>query len=175
MRFDCKADTIVALQHGLFGSAPRQWQTPAEVERDVGQLPIVVRPRIAGGRCWYEIPIGVWLELQGTIRVADYYFNEPIDNTSVTLNAEMTRATGRVEMFFALEPMHMRPALAQHGQHAHGLRALTIMRTLACERGRDVVEGLLDKYPDHVVEFTCMTKPYGTLGWKTVVWELRSY
>lgn len=175
MRFDRKADTIVALQEGLFGNAPRQWQTPAEVERDVGQLPIVVRPRVPGGRCWYEIPIGEWLGIPGEIRVADYYFNEPIAPATVTLNAEVTRAAGEVEMFFSTEPLHMRPALRQHGRRTRGLRALTILRARACERGREVVEGLMDQYPDHVVEFTCMTKPYGTLGWKTVVWELRSY
>lgn len=175
MRFDCKANTILALQCGLFGNAPRQWQTPDEVKREFGDRPIVVRPRTPGGDCWYEIPIDEWLGLPGTIRVSDYYFNEPIAPSTVTLNAEATRASGELEMFYSTEPMHMRPALKGHGRQARGLTALIILRTLACERGREVVEGLLDQYPDHVVEFTCMTKPYGTLGWKTVVWELRSY
>lgn len=50
-----------------------------------------------------------------------------------------------------------------------------IMRHCACDRGRQVIEDLMNEYPDHVIEFTCMTKPYGTLGWKTVVWEVRNY
>jgi len=178
VRFDCKADNILALQEGLFGNAPRQWQTLDDVANEWGDNPIVVRPRTPGGKCWYEVtPIGWFLEYYkcGWFDPADYYFNEPIDNKSVTLNAEVTRSTGRLEMFYATEPMHMRPALREHGRHAHGLTALTILRHFACERGREVVEGLLDQFLGHVVEFTCMTKPYGTLGWKTVVWEVRNY
>jgi hypothetical protein len=114
--------------------------------------------------------------LPGTIRVADYYFNEPSDPRNVTLNAEITRSIpGGVAMTYATTQQHMRPALRDAAQHARGLRALTIMRHFACDHGRPVIEDLLDAYPDHVIEFTCMTKPYGTLGWKTVVWELRSY
>lgn len=30
MRLNCKADNIRALQEGLFGNAPKQWQTPEE-------------------------------------------------------------------------------------------------------------------------------------------------
>ena len=176
MKFDRKADTIFALQHGLFGNAPKQWQTPEEVLREFGNRPIVVRSRVPGGRCWYEITIEDWLRSPGTIRVSDYYFNEPIDPRTVTLNAEITRSmTGGVAMTYATTQQHMRQALREHARHARRIEALIILRTLACERGREVVEGLMDQYPDHVVEFTCMSKPYGTLGWKTVVWEVRNY
>lgn len=176
MRLDCKSDNIFALQNGLFGNAPKQWQTPGEVLREFGNRPIVVRPRTPGGRCWYEITIEEWLALPGDIRVSDYYFNEPIDPVTVTLNAEITRALlGGVAMTYATTQEHMRPALRNHARHARRIEALIILRTLACERGREVVEGLMDQYPDHVIEFTCMTKSYGTLGWKTVVWEVRSY
>lgn len=171
--FDRKADTIEALRRGLFGNAPRQWDTPAEVERDVGQLPIVVRPRNAGGRCWYDVGIREWAALGHDPR--GYYFNEPSDPRTVTLNAEITRRFGEVQMTYATTPQHMRPALRDAPQHASGLRALSIMRELACDQGRVVIEELMDLYPDHVVEFTCFSSPYGTLGWRTVVWEVRSY
>ena len=102
LRLDCKSDNIFALQHGLFGNAPKQWQTSDEVLREFGNRPIVVRPRTPGGRCWYEITIEDWLRLPGDICASDYYFNEPIDSWTVTLNAEITRAwLGGVAMTYA--------------------------------------------------------------------------
>lgn len=178
MRFDCKADTIYALQHGLFGNAPRQWGTVAEALKGLGGGPAVVRPRRPGGRCWYDVHLTRWLadnrRLPG-FDPDDYYFNEPSDPRAVTLNAEVTRRLGEVELTYATTRQHMRPALRDAPQYASGLRALSIMRHFACDRGREVVEELLDLYPSHVVEFTCMDRPYGTLGWRTVVWEVRSY
>lgn len=175
---ESKADNIFALQEGLFGNAPRQWQTMDEVANEFGDKPVVVRPRVAGGRCWYEIGVMEWfLEYyrDDWFNPAEYYFSEPIAQDSVTLNAEITRLFGDVFMTFATTQQHMRPALKEAAQYARGLRALTIMRHLTCDRGRQTIEELLDEYPDHVIEFTCMTEPYGTLGWKTVVWEVRNY
>jgi hypothetical protein len=143
-----------------------------------GDHPVVVRSRIPGGRCWYDLSVFEWFieYYQETwFDPKGYYFNEPIDPRTVTLNAEITRAFGVLELFYATEPMHMRPALREHGRHARGLKALMIMRHCACEKGRETIEDLLELYPDHVIEFTCMSRPYGTLGWRTVIWEVRNY
>lgn len=178
MRLDSKKDNIRALQEGLFGNAPRQWQTMDDVVTAVDDAPIVVRPRTPGGRCWYEISVMEWFLTfchDTWFDPADYYFNEPIDPKTVTLNAEITHLNGEVVLHYSQLPNHMRPALLYFGAHAYGLEALLIMRHLACDKGRDTIEELLELYPNHVIEFTCMTKPYGTLGWKTVIWEMRNY
>ena len=178
MRLNCKADNILALQEGWFGNAPRQWQTMDEVTRAGADESVVVRPRVAGGRCWYEVNLAEWFldcSWYDWFDHRDYYFNEPIQPKTVTLNAEITRSHGELMMFYSQFPGHMRPALRHFGSHACGLEALMIMRHCACDRGRQVIEDLMNEYPDHVIEFTCMTKPYGTLGWKTVVWEVRNY
>lgn len=149
-----------------------------EVAGDVGNIPIVVRPRTPGGRCWYEIEIAAWfLEYYKCdwFDPRDFYFNEPIDKNSVMLNAEVTQAYGGLTLTYATVQDHMRPALREHRKDASGLRALTIMRHFLDAPGREVVEGLLEQFPNHVIEFTCMSKSYGTLGWQSVVWEVRNY
>ncbi len=39
----------------------------------------------------------------------------------------------------------------------------------------DDLEALLDKYPDHTVEFTVFDRPVGQLKRQTVIWEVRNY
>jgi hypothetical protein len=179
VRFDTKDDNITAIRLGLFGNAPRQWETTNDVMGDVGPGHlIVVRPRVPGGRCWYDTTLLEWCRsfvIGEEVDPSEYYFNEPIDKSTVTLNAEVTRKYGELYMRYAVVKDHMRPALKNHERHAFGLTALSIMRVLCCEQGYECVCGLLDLYPDHVVEFTCMDRAYGTLGWNTVVWECRSY
>lgn len=179
MQLNSKADNIRALRLGLFGNAPKQWNTVFDVEADVGpDHPIVVRPRTPGGRCWYDTTLREWgwkfcVGEDGDPN--EYYFNEPIAKDSVLLNAEVTRMFGQLEMYCSTEPDHMRPALRSSGRRLFGLTALMMLRSRCCDRGRETIEGLLEAYPDHVIEFTAMSRPYGTLGWSSVVWEVRNY
>ena len=184
MKLDSKADNIRALAMGLFGNAPIQFDSLEEIAEavDRGEIdacqPMVVRPRAAGGRCWYDVSVMGWFldhSMESGFDASRYYFNLPIDKSSVTLNAEVTRSADHLEMTYATVQDHMRPALAKHGRRATGLTAEMILRHFCCDRGYETIKDLLDMYPDHVVEFTCMNRPYGTLGWGTVVWEVRSY
>lgn len=175
MNLNNKADNIRALQEGLFGNAPRQWQTLKQAVDAVGWYThLVARPRVRGGKCWYDYSAGSLIE-KHDFRMQDFYFNIPIDPTTVLLNAEVMNGPRGPHMFYSTVPMHMRPALSYHGYHASGLKALSIMRHYCCARGYESITDLLDMYPDHVIEFTCMSKGYGTLGWNTVVWEVRNY
>lgn len=180
MKLDSKADNIFALQHGLFGNAPQQWQRLGDVieeNEDGWYTPIVARPRVKGGRCIYDttpMDIAV-MHGKAILNMEDYYYNQPIDPSTVTLNAELARLHCGLHLFYSTARMHMRPSLREDPHVANGLVALEIVRHFACARGYAVIMELLDLYPDHVVEFTCMDKAYGTLGWNTVVWEVRNY
>lgn len=183
MNLSSKADNIRAVQLGLFGNSPRQWQTLSDV-LDAIEAPgsdikqIVVRPRTPGGRCWYDIdPFQWYLEYERCdwFDVDDYYFNEPSVKSTVTMNAEVTRRYGEVELLYSELPDHMRPALRADGRTIRGLDALQLVRRKCDDYLRPVVEELLEVYPDHVIEFTTSTVGYGTLGWHGVVWEVRNY
>ncbi len=177
MNLSSKADNIQAVQFGLFGNAPRQWDSFSDAFfADVPR--IVVRPREPGGRCWYDVDPWQWyLEYERCdwFDVDDYYFNEPSVKSTVTMNAEVTRRNGELELFYSELPDHMRPALRADGRMAYGLAALHIVRRKCDCYLLPVIEELLDELPDHVIEFTTFTAPYGTLGWRGVVWEVRNY
>lgn len=57
-----------------------------------------------------------------------------------------------------------------------GTRGDVLLRSLLNDNSYDDVRGLLDLYPDHVVEFTVLDVCMGTVpGRNAVVWEVRSY
>lgn len=178
LHFDSKADTILAMRHNLLGTAPRNWQTIDEVRASGYSGDLVIRSRRSDSKCWYNIGLDAWL--RGPVKAlelnpGDFYFNEPIDPRTVLLNGEICRSEQHYTLFCSRVQDHMRPALRAGGEHLFGLTALLTLRAFACHRGLHVIEELLDEFPDHIVEFTCLSKPYGTLGWRTVIWEVRNY
>ena len=105
----------------------------------------------------------------------ELYVNEEIPHPLVTLNSEVYRSWRGLEARYSLLPDNMRPALRDGQQHAHGLKADMVLRAKCCDSGYDAVMGFLDKFQDHVIELTCFTKPFGTRGWRTIIWEVRNY
>jgi hypothetical protein len=61
-------------------------------------------------------------------------------------------------------------------RHADGSRARLVVRQRADENSYNDIQDLFDRYPGHVIEFSCFNRCIGTFpGRNTVVWEVRAY
>jgi hypothetical protein len=71
----------------------------------------------------------------------------------------------------------MRIALQEGGQHAHGLRASGLIKQHLCPNSQEWLEMLLERYLEHVIEFSTYSRKWGTLwpSYNTVFWEVRAY
>lgn len=78
--------------------------------------------------------------------------------------------------FHEAEPsVSMRRAFENYPSiHRRGLPARCRLRALLQE-DYDWVMELIDLYPEHVVEFSTMSVPCGTMNKRTVIWEVRKY
>ena len=177
-----KSKGVRLFQQGYFGNCLAQWDCVSDAFASEHPGPFVLRQRSGGGGfCQYGIKrdelfnverhviddLGIcWTEL---------YINEEIPGPSVILNCEIFRSWRGLHLFYSRQPMNMRTALAHDGQVVVGLNALEILRECCCERGYDAVMEFLDRFPEHVLEVTCFSSPFGTLGWRTIIWEVRDY
>ena len=61
-------------------------------------------------------------------------------------------------------------------QWARGIMALALLRRYLCPNSYDWMMTLLDRYPDHIVEFNTYSVNWGVLpGFNTAFWEVRLY
>lgn len=179
-----KRDGARLFMQGQFGNRIRQWDTPDDLMLSdyPGEAPVTIRARAAhgGGPCLYDIP---------KCRIMDalcrypfrklprelLYFNETLRKSTVTMQGEVAEFPGGWYLRYSTLPDHMRPALAQEPREARGLRAMAIAEHFMDARSYQCLRDLMEKFPGHVVEFTCASEPIGDLRWNSIIWEVRRY
>lgn len=145
--------------------------------------PITLRYRgESGGRwCAYNVKpadvrrIVVDWRSQGAIR-SKIYANGYIPSELITFQAEIQHGYRGYDIRYSTAALPMREALAHDQEHAHGLRALGILRHYLCPNSFADLEALFDIYPDSVVETTTVRGNIGVIPHRnTVFWEVRNY
>ena len=80
------------------------------------------------------------------------------------------------ELFYSRVAKPMREALKEKSFNVTGLEAEILLRYYLCSRSLEWLKILLERYPEHVVEFSSYGVNWGTLrGYNTVFWEVRLY
>jgi hypothetical protein len=92
-----------------------------------------------------------------------------------TIQGEVVNNENGTELFYSYLKKPMRQALKEGGIIATGLRAISLIAQHFDINSYENLIDLFQKYPEHVVEFTCFRRSVGELRWNTVVWEVRSY
>jgi hypothetical protein len=178
---NCKADSVRLFEKGFFGNKVRQWNSPEELFSDPFDGLLLVRSRSKSDhRVWHdvvksEVPSIISNYVRAGGDRGNLYFNEAIPSRDVTLQAEVMRSSRGLCLRFSTLAMHMRDAMAANSCHAFGLRVKCLLEHYCCIRGLDCIQELLGLYPGYVIEFTCLSRSFGDLGWNTIVWEVRNY
>jgi len=182
-----KRDMTRRWNAGEFGNKIAVWQSLDEffAAADAGELPAdtftIRNYKPSSPFCCFDVSLekmsGVVDEFvsRGAL-FDDMYVNaSATDNDKLTLQAEVQRGIGGLDLRYSHVKKKMRDALAEDERNAHGLKATMIVRTLLDPTSQDWLDHLLDSYPNHVVEMSVWSIGMGELGWNTIFWEVRHY
>lgn len=167
---------------GEFGNYSPMWSTLEEWEKSNYKGKIAIRTKGVGTRCDYLVPYEqVYdrvrsFERDGYKR-SDMHFSAMVPDQDILVQgyASICPYNG-LEFYCAFTPKPMRQALSEDGVTYTGLTAHQIIKWGMNASSWDWFQFLLDEYPDHVVEFTCLRYNWGVLPWdNTMFWEVRLY
>lgn len=171
-----------------FGNRTPTWETPDELleygRRFPRSSPVPglyhLRNRVPGGKTYYNLQwsacVAAWL---GQPDRGGWYVGQMIPpevERTLRLQGEVRRAPWGLDLTYTRVKKPMRDALRERTETASGIIALELLRGSLGARDYDWLEVLLDRYDEHVVEFSSYGIEYGTLpGYSTVYWEVRAY
>lgn len=183
-----KRDFVERYRRGEFGNASPTWNTVDDflliVQGHKGFIPSYewperfhLRNRNAGGVTYYNLYwselIARWCEQEDK---EDWYASAMAPHDRGTIQGEVMRTTQGLYLYYASAKKPMREALAEEGKEATGIIAVSLLREYLCPNSYEWLNVLLDRYPDHIVEFSSFEVEWGTLpGFNSVFWEVRKY
>ena len=179
-----KRDMTERWNRGEFGNKIRVWPSIKEFldDEDLPQDTFTLRSYEPGSpHCAYDLTPRQLrdrcfvLACDG-VDMSQFYVNESASlDDKLLLQGEVCRSHRGLELRCSTVKKKMRLAFAKRVEDIHGLRANIILKCAMDPVAYDWVMELLDRYPDHVVEFSTWSVPFGDLGWNTIVWEVRKY
>jgi hypothetical protein len=183
MRVANKEEMSRLYHDGKFGNHIATFPSLSAYYRAIYCDPITLRYRgESGGKfCAYNVaPEAVQPTVRAWVRQgadpAKIYANGYIESELITFQAEIQHGYRGYDIRYSTAALPMREALAFDQEHAHGLRALAILRYYLCPNSFADLEALFDTYPDSVVETTTVRGNIGVIPHRnTVFWEVRNY
>lgn len=178
-----KKDFVKRYEQGEFGNCSPTWNTTADFLADANMPRFVsglfhVRNRIAGGKTWYNVPfsklIHTWREAVEEIGLHNVYLSAMCPTEKTILQGEVLQTEKGLYLLYSTVIAPMRQALAERPEQAVGLKAVSLLRQAMCPNSYEWLNILLERYPEHVVEFTSLSTRWGTLpNFNTLFWEVR--
>ena len=176
-----KADFVSRYQEGVFGNRAPTWDSLPDLLRcqSRGGSQFHLRSRIVGGPTYYGL---AWVDAVHEWRMQDnpndWYCSAMAPHAEYgTAQGEVQRSVNHLDLTITTGKVPMREALlTDYTTFVQGLRADMLLRHFMDPPSYEWLQYLLDTYIDHVVEFSCFSRPWGTVpGMNTVVWEVRQY
>lgn len=181
-----KADMMERWRAGEFGNSVMCWPSVRAFLDDTAwpaDRKVAVRYLKPGAPfCAYDLlPCEVvptcnrWVRERGADPALFWVNDSSNPDDKLILQGEALRGARGLELRYSTYKAKMRDALRAAEQNAHGLTAKLILDRALDAVSREWLDELLDRYEDHVVEFSTWSVSFGVLGWNTVFWEVRSY
>lgn len=176
-----KQDFYRRFYEGEFGNHGPMWKTVRDFLQSGHPGPIAIRCMRRGGRCDYFVPRDEVLARTRSFVNQGYpelelNFSAMAPDDRSTLKGEVAYRETGVHLLGTYARLPMRMALAEKSFYQQGLTATMTLKR-AMDRGSyEWIQKLINRYPDHVIEFTSYEFPWGVLpGMNTVIWEVRKY
>jgi len=177
-----KKDFVRRYEKGEFGNRSPTWPT---IEAWACSMPSPrtlyhIRNRIAGGETWYDVPgyniPRLWYRAKKKIGESNLYISAMAPTKLTVIQGEVRRSVDYLDLTYSTVVAPMRTALATETKHANWYGAYNLLRANLDDNSWWWLWELLNRYLDHVVEFSTYSKPWGTLpNFNTVFWEVRKY
>ena len=190
MKINKKPQFAQMYKRGLFGNRSPTWDSVTDWANDPeghgtgawnGSRKFHLRNRRAGGDTYYDLTANMLLHQITRLKdpIGNYYVSEMAPTPKTIIQGEVGETLrypnqrGSLCLTYTKVKKPMRDALAEQTLHSFGMEANCILRRyLDCY---DWVIDLIKEYPGHTIEFSVYSVPFGTLNWKTVIWEVRNY
>jgi hypothetical protein len=177
-----KRDFVRRFLADEFGNRGPNWNTLNEF-LDSGYKGLVhIRNRVAGGPTFYDVRhynvADKWLWLTGYkgYDARDFYLAGMAPTKRTLFQGEVMRSYQGLYLYYSTVAKPMRDSLKEGGRDVSGIIAVGLLRHYLCHRSYEWLMELLDRYPNHVVEFSTYGVNWGTVpGFNTVFWEVRNY
>ena len=178
-----KRDFYRLYEAGALGNKPRTWGSVEEVVGSGYVGTVTVRCKVPSyqGMKRHRIPVP---ELAGVVEALrresglgsdGFAFNESLPDERLVMQGEASRLPGGLWLSWSVDRgLVMREAMLR-ARHSEGVSALVLLRWAMDAASLENLEGLLDRYDGHAVEFASYEIPVGELGWNTVFFEARGY
>lgn len=182
-----KTDFVRRYNAGEFGNRSPSWSTIEEFESCHSTPESLtglyhLRNRVAGGPTRYNVSAKtfkddfLWMTVEQGVRLRDIYVSEMCPTHLTQIQGEVMRTPEGLYLYYSQIKKPMRDSLKEGGREAKGLRAKMLLEHFMDTNSYEWLNTLLDQYPDHVVEFTTLSKCWGTNpGYNTLFWEVRYY
>jgi len=173
-----KQDFVQRYIAGEFGNRPRTWLYLNKFMSSGYQNLVHVRNMVIGGKTVYNVyPIDVPLIWQSIKTVGIPYISEMgLPDEHRIFQGEVMRGIWGLELTYTTVAKPMRDALRESTKTGKGIIANSLLSYFLCPNSHDWLMILLDRYTNHVVEFTSYDTCWGEIsGFNTLFWEVRNY
>lgn len=162
---------------GEFGNKPMSWGTIDALEESSYNGQVNIRHTTPGSehvKFWVpKSKCRAWIETTG-VPASEFRFNEPVPDSKITLQGELLRDHRGLCLLSSKAKLPMREAM-RVASTTTGLAARMLLQEACDPESLDWLETLLDRYPQHALEFTTFSSRLGSLHLNTVIWEVRMY
>lgn len=183
LKINTKPEAMKLFDEGHFGNSVYNWYDFDQwfIDSKDNQKYVLRqfdREKGGSGYCKYNLePLEVVREIarlkKEGYKMSTFCISDAMPDKQVILQGEYM--AGPSTLYYSTEKMHMRPALALSGRHAHGPHADIMIQSGMCGRGYEKFCELKDMYPLSVIEFSVYHVPVGEKRWQTIIWEVRNY
>lgn len=182
----CKEDFVRRYAAGEFGNRSPTWNSIVEWSAAYPKTWVYpyqtfhIRNRVAGAKTWYDVPkyqmLDRWHDACNEFAPSQLYISAMAPTHLTTLQGELQRSIRGLDLYYSTVKKPMRDSLAERGRQVSGAVAICLLRTHLDPSSYEWVELLLDRYPNHIVEFSAYSRCWGTIPRRnTVIWEVRHY
>lgn len=113
---------------------------------------------------------------QMLVRPENWYLSAMAPHHLGTVQGEVVEYLGQLQLTYSTIKKPMREAFAEEQLFLKGLSAQLVLQRNMNTASYEWLRHLLEIYPEHVVEFSCFSRCWGTVPrHNTVFWEIRKY
>ena len=175
-----KRDFVKRYKRGEFGNAAPTWSSvfefkkasTVECTKNFNQNQLYhLRSKQPGGPTYYNLNFS---QLSRKKNVENYYVSAMAPTEKTILQGEIRQSTRHLELRYTTVKKPMRDAFKVEDKTIFGLQVNYIVSSCLDANSQDWLYVLLDRYPNHIIEFSTYSTQWGTIpGYNTVFWEVR--
>tara|TARA_Y100000361_G_scaffold36089_1_gene30612 strand:- start:54447 stop:55037 length:591 start_codon:yes stop_codon:yes gene_type:complete len=172
-----KRDFVKRYKKGEFGNAAPTWSSVTAFKKAYAlewptkdQL-FHLRSKEPGGPTYYNLTFKKLLSKKNT---ENYYVSAMAPTAKTIIQGEIRQSIKHLELRYTTVKKPMRDAFKVEDKTIFGLQVNYVVSSCLDANSQDWLFVLLDRYPNHIIEFSTYSTQWGTVpGYNTVFWEVR--